>query len=226
MLGVPAHAAPDQQAPTPPAGREVPTSPAPIERLGKGLMRVGTVKVDTNKREISVPGKINDVQAVEFIACTKNGFKAYESALELDTNAINFNLGLILIGLDKARSVGPRMVRDPNPPSGDPVEIWVEWKDGETTRRIRAEHLIHNRDLNKPLPMGPWVYTGSAFVPGTNSYQADVDGVLIGFVHTPSAVIDQAGPIIGEYSANRIDPSLNLKADTPVILTVRALERR
>jgi len=52
--------------------------------------------------EISVRGVVNDALTLEFVANPKGGFKAYESALELDTDGINFNLALILIGLDPA----------------------------------------------------------------------------------------------------------------------------
>ncbi len=213
-----------QAGPPPPVGRTPPpTAPSAIERLGKGLLRIGSIRIDSGKREISVPGTVNDIQIVEFIANTKGGFKAYESAIELDANGINFNLALILIGLDKAHAVAPRYPKDPNLPAGDPVEIWIEWTDGGTTRRVRAEELVYNRETKQTLPEGAWVYTGSTFVADTTAYQADVDGVLIGFAHTPAAVIDRALPVPEPYDANRINSALNLKPGTAVVLTVRAL---
>ncbi len=212
-----------QGGPPAPGGRTAPTAPAPIERLGKGLLRVGTITVDTEKREASVAGTVNDVQIVEFIANTKGGFKAYESAIELDANGINFNLAMILIGLDKAHATVPRYPKDPVLPAGDPVEIWIEWKDGDSTRRVRAEELVANRETKQTLTEGPWVYTGSTFVPDTTAYQADVDGVLIGFAHTPAAVIDRPLPVPEPYDGNRLNAALNLKPGTAVVLTVRAL---
>jgi len=70
-----------------------------------------------------VRGTVTEAKTLEFIASTKGGFKGYESALELDTNAISFNLALILIGLDREHAVHPRRHFDPIPPKGDPVEI-------------------------------------------------------------------------------------------------------
>src|SRR5207244_2453149 len=96
----------------------------------------------TAKREAIIPGKINDTQQLEFIANTKNGFRAYESAFELESNGVTFNLAMILIGLDKANSTGPRFHFDPNPPTGDVVEVWVEWKAGKETKRVRADDLL------------------------------------------------------------------------------------
>jgi hypothetical protein len=67
------------------------------------------------------------------------------------------------------------------------------------------------------------VYTGSQFIPGSNMYAAQLDGVLIGFVHSPAPVIEnpRAGAVsaFGSVVLNRelIAPG------TPVTLIVKAL---
>src|SRR5881394_3981036 len=66
-----------------------------------GRFQIGEIKVDTTKREASVAAKVNAVQLLEFVANTKNGMKAYESALTIETNAITFNAAMLMIGLDK-----------------------------------------------------------------------------------------------------------------------------
>ena len=207
----------------PPRAVPPPTAAAPAERLGPNLLRVGNIRIDTAKKEISVSGTSNNVQVLEFIASTKGGFKGYESALELDTNAINFNLALILIGLDRDHGVPPRFHFDPNTPKGDPVEIWVEWDENGTARRVRAEQLVYNEQTKGTLPEGPWVYTGSLFIARSRAYLADIDGTLIGFVHTPSPIIENPTLIRGPYGANRLNPALNLKGGTAVTLIVKAL---
>ena len=204
-----------------------PKAPAPIERLGPNLLRVGNVRVDQERREISVSGVVTDAQSLEFIAVIKGGLKAYESALELDTNAINFNLGLILIGLDPAHATPPRFHFDPELPKGDPVEIWVEWTDAGQRRKVRGEELIFNGIANKTLTEGPWVYTGSVFVGPVNAYLADIEGPLIGFVHTPAPIIESPRPFSrADYGRIHLNPALNLKAGTQVTLSVRALTAR
>src|SRR5437763_19283 len=62
-----------------------------VERLGDHLFRIGSIRVDTANSELSVAGKVNgSVTTLEFVANTRGGFKAYESAIELDTNAVVF----------------------------------------------------------------------------------------------------------------------------------------
>ncbi len=196
---------------------------APVERVGENELRVGTIHVDLKNRIIAVPGTVNPATALEFIANTKGGYKAYESAVTLDTNAVSFNLALILVGLDKNRSVPSRRHFDPSPPEGDPVEVWIEWTDEGQVRKIRGEDLVFNTRTKTALPRTHWVYTGSVFL-RDGRYLAEAQGVLIGFVHTPAAIIDNPSPDgVGAYGSFQINPSLGLKAGTPVKVTVRAL---
>jgi hypothetical protein len=200
-----------------------PKAASPIERLSPDTLRIGNVVVDTTKKQVTVKGVVNEVTTLEFVANTKGGYKAYESALELDTNAINFNVAMILIGLDHTHATVPKMHLDPTPAGGDPVDIWVEWDENGKPRRVRAEQLVYNLQTKQTLAEGPWVYTGSVFSNENNAYLADIDGTLIGFVHTPSPIIESPRPIgRNEYGNNVINPALNLKAGTMVTVIVRA----
>jgi hypothetical protein len=223
LISLPASAAFAQQPPTPPSPYNVPKGPSPVERIGPDTLRIGNLRVNTRTRELTVAGVVNEVTALEFIAVTKGGFKAYESVLELDTNAINFNLALILMGLDAKRAVMPKHPGDPTLPQGDKVEIWVEWMDGKDTRRVRAEELVYNVKTKQTLSQGPWVYTGSVFVEHTNAYMADMEGSLIGFIHSMAPIIESPRPFTPDYQANQINPNLKLRPGTAVTLTVRAL---
>ena len=198
-------------------------SPAPIERLGPGSLRIGNIRIDTARNELSVPGTVTRAQVLEFLAAKKGGLKAYESALELDTTATNFNSALLLIGLDNSRSVVPRAKFDPNPPKGDPVEIWVEWMAGDSLRRIRAGELIYNRQTKQTIADAVWVYTGSVFI--GERYLPELDGTLIGFMHTPSTMLDNSGAIPGAYGASILNPALNLTPGAEVTVSVKAIPR-
>jgi hypothetical protein len=202
-----------------------PKKPAAAERLGPTTYRIGGVQVDTAKKEVAVRGTVTEANILEFLAVTKGGYKGYESALELETNAIDFNASLILIGLDPSKAVVSKQHMDPAIPQGDLVEIWVEWDEPAGHKKIRGEELIYNTQLKTTLPQGPWVYTGSVFVANSTAFLADVEGSLIGFVHTPAPVIESPRALVpGAYGNEVRNPALNLKPGMTVQLTVRALQ--
>jgi hypothetical protein len=203
-----------QLPPTPPA--------AMVEKLGAGLFRLGEVRVNTDSKEVSVRGIVNAVRVLEFVANTKDGFKAYESALTLETNAATFNAALLLIGLDRRHARAPTRHFDPATPLGDPVEVWVEWMQGAEQRRVPAEELLFDKRTNETLTVGTWVYTGSTFLPD-GRYSADLDGVVIGFVHSPAPIIENPrGLGVGRYGDIVLNEKLGLAPGTAVTLTVRA----
>jgi hypothetical protein len=223
---VPAHASAGINQPPPQA--PVAKAPPPIEKLSDTLFRIGQIQVDTASREISLSGKVNDVTVLEFVANTRMGMKAYESALTLDTDAITFNAALLLIGLDPTHAQVPTRHFDPAQPKGDSVEIWIDLA-GPPPRRLRAERLLYDRETKQTIPDGPWVYTGSTFLPtgpGQSQYLAEADGVLIGFIHSPAPIIENPrGAGIGQYGSIVLNPDIGLVPLMPIKLTVKALNR-
>lgn len=202
--------------------------PAAVEKLNATTYRVGQMRVDTAKREVTIPGHLNAAATLEFVANTTGGAKAYETALTLDTNAVSFNAAMLLIGLDPARSRPSAMQFDTTPPQGDPVEITVEWRVNGNTRRVKVEELLYDERTKKTLREGPWVYTGSTFIDigdGTGKkYLAELDGVLIGFMHGPQAIIDNPrNDAVGGFGSISLNPKLGLSENTAVSVTVKAL---
>ena len=218
-----------QQPPIPNFNPEnIPSTPAPVAKLGPGLFQIGEIKVDTTKREASVAAKVNAVQLLEFVANTKNGMKAYESALTIETNAITFNAAMLMIGLDKDHARVPTRHFDPVAPKGDPVALWIDWTRGNEKIRTPVEQLLFDNQNGQPVPPSEWVYTGSIFVepmsPRATGYLADIDGVLIGFVHSPAPIIENIGGAgVNRYGSIVMNPNLGLAPETPVVLTVKAL---
>jgi hypothetical protein len=202
------------------------TKAPPVERLGRNLVRVGNVRADLSKREVTVNGTINDVTVLEFLANTPNGLKAYESAFTLETTAVNFNIAMILIGLEAPSLTVNDIDRD-KPLQGDPVEIWVEVHEGRSVKRVRAEDILFNKITKQTLARGPWIYTGSAFNRDYNSYAAELDGILIGLWRVSLPIIESPRPRPrGSYTDNILNPALKLKPGTPVTVVVKALPRK
>jgi hypothetical protein len=202
---------------------EAKAQPAPIKKLDNGIISIGSIIVDTNKKLVTVPGRMLRDQTLEFLAATKGGGKSYESAIELDTNATSFNLALIMIGLQKTNSVVPAQHFDPKPAAGDPVEIWVEWKYGDAVQRMKAEEMLYDMRTKEIPQMGAWVYTGSTVLPD-GRFLAEMDGVIIGFVHDPASLIENVtGSGLNAYGSIRLNPKLKITPDMQLKLTVKAL---
>jgi hypothetical protein len=204
------------------AGQGRAAGPA-VEKIGDGVYRIGAMRVDTKKREVTVTGKINDATTLEWVANTQNGAKAYESAMTLDTDGVTFNTALLLIGLDVKHARVPEFHFDPKPPAGDPVDLFVAWGDGAAAKRVSIEQLLFDQRTNAPMPAGGWVYTGSMMMDGAQ-YRADADGgVLIGFVHSPAPVIENRNPgAVGAFGSVVLNKNLGLTTGMPVTLTVTA----
>jgi hypothetical protein len=182
------------------------------------------MRIDTAARELTVPATTNRVDILEFVANTRGGAKAYESALSVDADAIGFNTALLLLGLDPTHARVPTQRFDEVPPAGDPVWLTVEWTGPSGLQRVPVERLLYDKRTSTTMEEGPWVYTGSAFVPGTTRYMAALDGVLIGFIHSPSPIIEnpRSGAVNG-YGAVIYNPHLGLPPETPVLLRVSAV---
>jgi hypothetical protein len=200
------------------------TRPPAVEKLGDNKFRIGQIMVDAAARQVSVPGRVNEnVMQLEFIANALGGNKAYESALTLETSATAFNLALVLIGLDPAHARNvPKYHFDPATPEGDQVEIWVECPRKEC-ERFPAERLMYDKERKQELSGGGWVYTGSSFIPN-GPYRAELDGVLVGFVHDPSSIIEYTGGgALNRFGRIVTNPGLGIKDGMEILVTVKAI---
>jgi hypothetical protein len=181
----PAPAAPS--APGKPAA--APAKPDVLD-LGGGRYRVGSIEVDKNAHSFTVPGRLGLVEGpLEYIACVRQGLKAYETLFELDCNAFEFNVACILIGLDPKNSTVPKRHFDPEPVKGDTVSVNIEWNDAGKVKRYAAEKLVKGGEA--ALAKGGWVYTGSTILED-GRYLAQVEGPVIGFVHDPAPIIEHS----------------------------------
>ncbi len=198
----------DTQNTKPMSEYSVPPEQPEVKNLGNGRLQVGNIIIDEDKKEVIVPGRLNMLEGpIEFVACTKGGMKAYESVLEMDTDAISFNLSMILLGLDPKKGKAAAYHFDPNPPEGDTVEILIRWNTPQGFEMtIKAQDLIYDMNTNRTFPADNWVYTGSVFLED-GRYLAEDAGVLIGFVHDPASIIEShfSGELqpFGSYVVNK-----------------------
>lgn len=191
--------------------------------LGAGRILVGNIVVDKELGEFRVPGRMLKLDTatapIEFLAAARSGDKGYESALELDVSAFEFNLACILIGLTENAKSQPYAHFDPKPVEGDPVDIRVSWRlDGRLHDRPVGDLIKLSTGTREP---DEWSYTGSAFNEN-GSYRAQVWGTLIGVVHDPDSIIHhRTGLGLNDYGAVIINHDVAPPPDTRIVLTVR-----
>jgi hypothetical protein len=194
-----------------------------VQDLGGGRYRIGTIEVDKETRKFTVPGTVialADGAPIEFLAISRGGSKDYESLVELDVSAVEFNLACILIGLDGDKAVRPQRHFDPVEVTGDVVDVRISWLDEEGEREMEIERLL--KDTTDAADH-VWVYTGSTFLPDER-YLAELMGTLIGVVHDPGSIIQhQRGLGLGNYGAVTMDPDTAPPGGTPVKVTVFSL---
>jgi hypothetical protein len=194
-----------------------------VEDLGAGKYRIGTINIDKVKHRITVPGVMlpyEENKAIEFLATTRHGYKSYESVLMLETNAFEFNLACILIGLDSKQAVLPEYHFDPQPVKGDPVSIKVAWETNGKMHEYDAIELLKYGE-GKPARPAVWSYTGSMFIEG-DRYLAQMDGVLIGLIHDPASIIEHRDGLgLGRFGAVTVNPDRAPRSGQVVNVTIQ-----
>ena len=180
-----------------PEGRDAPiwnqgqTQKAPrlvIEKISEGVFRLGNIIINKPGRYVSMEGEINmDEGLVEYLACGAYG-KLHESILKVDTDPYYLNIALLLIGLEPG-SKPIKFQGAAEIPEGDPVEIWVSWKNKENKKvKHRAEDLVLNKHTEKSMKHVNWVFAGSEIIDG--KFMADVEQSIAAIYHDPFAIFD------------------------------------
>lgn len=194
-----------------------------IEELGNDRYRIGGITVDKGNRSFTLGGKILHLdKPLEYVAVKTEGYKGYESLLELDTTATDFQLACILIGLDEDKSVKPRFQFDENEAQGQAVDIKLSWQDeGETIAVDAATALMAGDEV---FDDQDWVYIGSRPSPEDGSLLAEMSGTLIGFVHDPFSVIEhRKGAGMGAYGSITGNADLLPAVGSSITLTISVI---
>ncbi len=116
------------------------------EKTGDTLCRLGFITVDTARRVATIPATVNDAVMggpLGFVGNTKDtvpgepGWRAYESALELDTDGVTCNIAIVLLGLDHNAAIDRRVF---NFEIADHIEVWMELVHSEQHYRTTIRH--------------------------------------------------------------------------------------
>lgn len=174
-----------------------------VEDLGGGRYRIGSIVLDQAAGSFTVPGRVLRVEPpLEYLAVTVGGAKAYESLLELDADAYQFNLACILVGLTTDDVVRPDFQFDRDEVIGPQVRIRAELGSGADRVEVDAEQLIVVD--GEPLADSHWAYFGSTHLDTElpDKFLASQMGTLVGMVHDPASIIEhKTGVGIGRYGS-------------------------
>ena len=171
--------------------------------------------------------------AVEYLICGRDG-KAYESIIVVDATAKEIHDSLSKLGVEVGTPPGYDMEKDvPTPPEGTACIISVEWKDGDKTKKVRAEELILNVKTKKPLQQVAWIYTGSRIVPDLDSEDEDAmmpqafmsNDIVALRLFDASALFQNPLPESSEENIYKKNDALLPELGTPVTLTIEVNQK-
>jgi len=191
-----------------------------IRQLGDERYQVGPIIVDKANSSFTLSGRVLRTDGpLEFLAVKTGGSKGYESLLELDTTATEFNVACILIGMTTDGVRRSRYHFDEEEVIGPPVEITVQWERDGKAFDVPISSLLYID--GKPVDSDQWRYTGS-FIHPDGVFMPELSGILISFVHDPDGVIDhRIGIGVNAYGAVTGNTELLPKVDMPLTVTVR-----
>ncbi len=194
-----------------------------LAALVEKLAKMG-VKVDPDKRTITMDGIVaTPTGPLEFAAVAEGG-KAHESLFMLRAEPRALNAAILALGL-KPGQAGRFAGGKPVLPTGPVVEVSASWSDKGTTVEHRVEDLVISLNAQAPIPRTGFVYHGSRHqrnsTTGKRFYAADVTRDLIGVWNSPNVIIDcphPEAPFDDSFVANneKMPPK-----GTPVTVTIR-----
>ena len=198
-----------------------------VRTLEGGLLEVGTVRLDPQRRTVTVPAFVNLREGMIEYVLVHSGGKTHESLLRTDAQPRDMHLAMLLLG---ARGVGTNALPiDPDLSlPGDPITVEIRWTAGRRARVAAAEELVYDRRLGSALRRGRWTYTGSRL--REDGFGAQADGSMVSLITDPDALVNN--PRRGREDddnwlakATRL-PEFNQPVEVVITLLPRAAARR
>ena len=197
----------------------------------------GHLQIKEKEQKLVLKGKISEALgeydahlkgAVEYLVCGHNG-KEYESIVVVDATAKEIYEALEKLGVAVGTPPGYDEEKDePTPPKGTEFLFFVEWKDGDTAKKVRAEDLIFNVKTQKPMSRVAWIYSGSRVVADLDSDDEDAmipqafmsNDIVALKRFDASALFQNPLPESEEENIYKKNDALMPTLGTPVMLTI------
>jgi hypothetical protein len=220
--------------PAPPTNSNIspphsPETPPPVEDLGNGRYRIGSIQLDKNLGTATFQAKINQVEGnLEYLLVTPTG-STHESLLVTEISPKQLHVAMLLLGAKTAShqsapapgQINADFLKNAPAPDGHPIQITASWQEKGRKKTGPVEDWIFHTSTKRAAGRGPWIYTGSYVREGT--FLAELDGCFAALVHNPSALINNPRKGRDDDSAWEPHRKQMPPAATPVELTLKLL---
>lgn len=191
------------------------------KKIAENVYQIGTVVVDTNKKEIVIHGEINiasDDTIIEFFACGTLG-PSHESILMLDTEPLFLFMALGLLDLEAGMNL--EVQGDPRDPEGSHVQIWVEWEQEDKIVSRTARELVWNVMSGQTMQKTHWVFTGGRLQ--KNQLTSQLTHNIIAVHRDPDSLINNPLPGGTDDRTYRVNTDVVPPKGTKVKVIIRPI---
>lgn len=189
-------------APPPDGSQQAKVEPK-VEQLEKDLFRVGKVTFRPSTREILFDAAVNMVEGqIEYAIGRESGSKTHECLLVTAVTPSDINIALKLLRYPESHELfpiadesGAATDKFPEVPenirNGARVSIEVIWKADNQEKKATLNEWIAYDPTKQPMPVGPWLYSGSYIYEG--KFAADTAGDLASIILDAATLFNYPG---------------------------------
>ncbi len=171
-----------------------------IKTISKDEFELGGITFNSATREVGVPCKVNMQNGLVEYALVQETGKTHESILKTAIAPVDLQVAMLLtnyqpghtglFSYEKDESVRKKMEETkPKTAGGNLVQLFVEWKAGDATKRVPLrEWLIDPRTKKMPATFDHWVFNGSMIQ--ESGFAAQLYGNVIGTYYDVTAIIN------------------------------------
>ncbi len=202
-----------------------------IKQIAPDEYQLGEVRFNSKSREVRLPAAINMREgALEYALVHETG-KTHESLLKTAISALDVQVALLLCNyqpghtglFDHEKDPEVRKKREataPKTPGANFVQVELEWKDGEKTKRVPlTECLLEAPGKKTPTEFDHWVFNGSMIQ--TSGFSAQLYGSFIGIYYDVTSIINcpsKLNDVDDVWSPNTL---ILPKEETPVTVIIK-----
>lgn len=163
----------------------------PIKIISPGIFEIEGIRLNKNEGNLYFPATVNMNKGIlEYLIVGETG-KLHESLLKTKVQPYSLQIALLMLGLEG--STNPSMNQGySSKPEGDPVSIWIKWKNKGKENKIRIEEWVFNKTNNNTMKPMKWIFTGSIITNGV--FMAQVEKSIAAIFRDPAAIIDNPHP--------------------------------